>query len=77
MATKIPSPRITAEPFIFIIRGRRVVLDADLAQIYGVATKRFNEAFKRNSRRFPADFAFRLAEEEFTILRSQIVISRL
>ena len=55
---------------IFTIRGDRVVLDADLARLYGVDTKRFNEAFKRNRRRFPADFAFQLTVEEFNVLRS-------
>jgi len=52
------------EPLIVEIRGRRIVLDADLARLYGVSTKRFNEAFKRNRRRFPDDFAFRLTAAE-------------
>jgi hypothetical protein len=60
------------EPLIFAIRDRRVVLDADLARLYGVTTKRFNEAFQRNRRRFPADFAFQLTTREFNLLRSQI-----
>jgi hypothetical protein len=51
------------------------MLDADLAHLYGVGTKRFNEAFKRNSRRFPVDFAFQLTAVEFSDLRSQIAIS--
>lgn len=59
------------EPLIFTIRGRRVILDADLARLYGVPTYRFNEAFKRNRRRFPNDFAFQLTEDEFADLRSQ------
>ena len=59
------------EPLIFTIRGRRVILDADLARLYGVPTYRFNEAFKRNRRRFPNDFAFQLTEGEFADLRSQ------
>jgi hypothetical protein len=59
------------EPLIFTIRGLRVVLDADLARLYGVDTRRFNEAFKRNRHRFPRDFAFRLANEEFRMIRSQ------
>jgi hypothetical protein len=63
------------EPLIFVIRGHRVVLDADLARLYGVDTFRFNEAFKRNRRRFPADFAFQLTSAEFDTLRSQIVTS--
>jgi hypothetical protein len=57
---------------ILTIRGQRVILDADLAQLYGTTTKRFNEAFKRNAARFPADFAFQLTAQEFTALRSQI-----
>jgi hypothetical protein len=63
------------EPLIVAIRGHRVVLDADLARLYGVDTKRFNEAFKRNRDRFPADFAFQLTAEEFAELRSQIATS--
>jgi len=53
------------EPLIFAIRGHRVVLDADLARIYAVSTKAFNQALKRNQRRFPADFAFQLTVAEF------------
>lgn len=56
---------------ILSIRGQRVVLDADLARLYGVPTKRFNEAVKRNAKRFPKDFAFQLAREEFIRMRSQ------
>jgi len=63
------------EPLIFTIRGHRVVLDADLARLYGVTTKRFNEAFKRNRRRFPADFAFQLTAAELADLRSQFATS--
>lgn len=55
------------------IRGQRVILDADLARLYGVSTKRFNEAFKRNRRRFPEDFVFQLTRQEFAAMRSQIV----
>lgn len=63
------------EPLIFVIRGHRVVLDADLARLYGVKTFRFNEAFKRSRRRFPSDFAFQLTADEFENLRSQVAIS--
>lgn len=63
------------EPLIFTIRGHRVILDADLARLYGVPTYRFNEAIKRNRRRFPDDFAFQLTAAEFSNLRSQIAIS--
>ena len=60
------------EPLILSIRGSRVLLDADLARLYGVDTKRFNEAFKRNRQRFPKDFAFQLTEVEFARLRSEL-----
>jgi len=63
------------EPLIFVIRAQRVVLDADLARLYGVDTFRFNETFKRNRRRFPADFAFQLTPAEFENLRSRIATS--
>ena len=63
------------EPLILRVRGRRVVLDADLARLYGVTTTRFNEAFRRNRRRFPRDFAFQLTLGELENLRSQIAIS--
>ena len=49
---------------ILFVRGRRALLDSDLAAMYGVATKRFNEQVRRNLARFPADFAFQLSEEE-------------
>jgi ORF6N domain-containing protein len=60
------------EPAIFVIRGQRVILDADLARIYGVTTFRFNEAFKRNRQRFPEDFAFQLTADEMAAFRVQI-----
>ena len=63
------------EPLILAIRGHRVVLDADLARLYGVSTKRFNEAFKRNRRRFPGDFAFQVTAAELDNLRSQFATS--
>ena len=56
------------------IRGTRVILDSDLAKIYGVPTFRFNEAIKRNRHRFPPDFMFQLRPEEAAALRSQIAI---
>lgn len=59
------------KPLIFRIRRQRVMLDADLARLYGVGTKRFNEAFKRNRLRFPEDFAFQLTAAEFAEVRSQ------
>jgi ORF6N domain len=63
------------EPLILVIRNQRVILDADLARLYGEPTKRFNEAFKRNRQRFPDDFAFQLTAAEFNNLRSQIATS--
>jgi hypothetical protein len=57
------------------IRGKRVILSHDLAEAYGVTTKRLNEQVKRNIRRFPADFAFELTDEEWTALRSQFATS--
>jgi hypothetical protein len=61
---------------ILTVRGHRVMLDADLAELYGVPTSRMNEAVKRNSIRFPVDFMFRLSAEEYTSLISQIAISK-
>jgi hypothetical protein len=57
------------------MRGEKVMLDSDLAQLYGIATTRLNEQFKRNRDRFPADFAFQMTKEEFESLMSQIAIS--
>jgi len=62
---------------VFVIRGEKVMLDVDLAKLYGVSTKALNQAFRRNKQRFPTDFAFQLSKEEFDQLRSQIVTSRL
>jgi hypothetical protein len=61
---------------ILTIRGHRVLLDADLAELYGVPTYRLNEAVKRNILRFPEDFMFRLSTEEWASLISQIAISK-
>lgn len=60
---------------IVLLRGQKVLLDSDLAALYGVETKRFNEAVKRNLARFPADFMFQLDAEEFAALRSQFATS--
>ena len=67
-------PLIPADIPIREIRGQRVLLDSDLAAIYGVPISRLNEAIKRNRDRFPADFLFHLTQEEFASLRSQIAI---
>jgi hypothetical protein len=61
---------------IVVIRGQRVLLDADLAQLYEVETKKFNQQIKRNQTRFPPDFMFRLTADEFESLRSQNVTSK-
>jgi hypothetical protein len=60
---------------IHTIRGQRVLIDADLALLYGVSAKRFNEQVRRNLKRFPSDFMFRLENQEFAILRSQFATS--
>ena len=70
----IPMEQI--EHAIFLIRGQKVMLDSNLAEIYGVATKVLIQAVKRNEDRFPDDFMFQLTEQELNILRSQIVTSR-
>jgi len=63
------------EPLIRTLRGQRVILDADLAQIYGVSTKVLNQAVKRNHLRFPSDFSFQLSVREVANLKSQTVTS--
>jgi len=60
---------------IRIVRGQRVMIDADLARLYGVSPKRFNEQVRRNLKRFPSDFMFQLENQEFAILRSQFATS--
>ena len=60
---------------IYIIREKKVMIDRDLAELYGVETKVLNQAVKRNLKRFPDDFMFQLTDEEFRNLRSQIVTS--
>jgi len=67
----------TVEAGILVIRGQKVLLDADLASLYGVSTKRFNEQVRRNRERFPADFMFQLNADEFADLRSQFATSSL
>jgi hypothetical protein len=69
----VPVERV--ERCIFVVRGQKVILDADLARFYGVPTKRLNEAVKRNAERFPVDFAVQLTAEEFADLRSQFATS--
>lgn len=66
----------TVERSIYAIRGHKVMLDSDLAALYRVQTKALVQAVRRNRRRFPADFMFRLTPREFQILRSQSVTSK-
>ncbi len=61
---------------ILVIRGKRVILDRDLAALYGVPTFRFNEAVKRNRNRFPEDFMFQLTRDEAASLTSQFAMSK-
>ena len=68
----VPIEQISSS--VLLVRGHRVILDRDLAAIYGVKTGRLNEAVKRNAARFPADFMFELTREEAESLRSQIAI---
>lgn len=65
----------TIQSKIYEIRGQRVMLDKDLAELYQVETRVLNQAVKRNMERFPEDFMFQLSSEEWQILKSQIVIS--
>ncbi|MGH9786974.1 MAG: ORF6N domain-containing protein [Terriglobia bacterium] len=60
---------------ILLVRGQKVMLDADLAELYGTSTSRFNEQVRRNRDRFPSDFMFQLTNQEVERLRSQIAIS--
>ena len=73
MSALIPRERI--EQTILVIRGHNVMLDSDLAHLYGVTAGRLNEAVKRNEDRFPSDFMFQLTKPEFEHLKSQIAIS--
>lgn len=74
MSKKIIALQVShdVQSLIFSVRGERVILDGDLAAIYGVPTKRLNEQVRRNSERFPEDFCFRLTSKEVNSLRSQI-----
>ncbi len=74
MTAIVPTERI--ERLILLIRGHKVMLDADLAELYGVETRSLIQAVKRNLSRFPTDFMFQLSDEEAELLRSQIVISK-
>jgi hypothetical protein len=73
-AALVPAERI--ERLILLIRGHKVMLDSDLAELYGVTTKRLNEQVRRNLSRFPEDFMFQLTESETHFLRSQFATSK-
>lgn len=75
MALEPASAAHPIEGLILSIRGQRVMLDSDLAALYGVTTGQLNQALKRNAQRFPSDFAFQIARQEFANLISQSVIS--
>jgi hypothetical protein len=66
---------IGIEDAIHFVRGEKVMLDSDLASIYGVELKRLNEQVRRNQKRFPEDFAFKLTVQEFAGLKSQFATS--
>ena len=68
-------PLENIENLIQVIRGKQVILDRDLARLYGVETRRLNEQVRRNIERFPADFMFQLTKEEAESLRSQFATS--
>jgi hypothetical protein len=69
-------PAEVIERKIYLIRGQKVMLDSDLAELYGVTTKRLNEQVRRNLKRFPSDFMFQLSNEEAESLRSQFATSK-
>jgi len=72
---EVTIPTETLMNKIYVIRGVKVMLDTDLAELYGVETKVLNQSVKRNSKRFPEDFMFQLSTPEFEILKSQFVTS--
>ena len=69
-------PREHIERSILLIRGHKVMLDADFAELYGVETRALLQAVSRNQKRFPKDFMFQMSKEEYELFRSQIVISK-
>ena len=73
--TEIAVPDEIVMNKIFLVRGYKVMLDKDLAELYGVTTKRLNEQAKRNAKRFPSDFMFQLTEKELENLKSQFATS--
>jgi len=75
-AAALPVPAEVLERRIYLIRGQKVMLDSDLANLYQVTTGNLNLAVRRNAERFPPDFMFQLTEEEFANLSLQFAISR-
>jgi hypothetical protein len=73
--TKSVAPFEQVQSKILFLRGERVILDKDLAELYGVKTSRLNQQMRRNIERFPEDFAFLLSKEEFTTLKSHFATS--
>jgi len=77
---KMPKRRVTlpyaVESRILLLRHQRVILDADIAELYGVPVKVLNQQIKRNQKRFPADFVFQLSAKQYEVLRSQFVTSK-
>jgi len=74
--TPVKTPIVRVAEVILVIRDEKVILDTDLALLYGVETRALIQAVKRNSKRFPLDFMFQLTRKEFDGLRSQFVISK-
>ena len=74
--TNLDRKNINIESFIRTIRGQKVMVDFDLAMLYGVQNKRLNEQVKRNIKRFPDDFMFQLTKEELNMLKSQIATAK-
>ena len=74
---ELPVPVEAITRRIYLIRGQKVMLDADLAELYGVLTKNLNLAVRRNASRFPEDFMFQLTQEEAESLRLQIATSKI
>lgn len=66
-------PTLIIQQKIYVIRGEQVMLDSDLAEMYGMETRALKQAVRRNINRFPSDFMFQLTKEEYDSLRSQIV----
>jgi len=74
--TSVDVPVQLIERRIYLIRGHKVMIDVDLAELYGVPTRELNQRVQRNQKRFPEDFMFQLTKEEADALRSQFVISK-